>query len=139
MPDYTSSTKINQEPKTTGVYALTTDGTQTTIASFTTRSNSAYKVIAKVVGIQTTDYTEVGDYWLEAAFRNTGGTVSAVGSVRSIHTANETTAAWDVTIDSSGTDIRVRATGAAATAITWLSNVEVIEVSKWTAAYGPSK
>lgn len=128
--------KINEQPSVAGVYVNTTDATQTTAATFPTRSNHGYKAIAKVIATETDDFDEIGDYWLEAAFKNDGGTLSLVGSVRSLHTANESTAGWDATLDASGTDIRVRVTGAASTDITWLVQLEVIEVGKYVDSQG---
>jgi hypothetical protein len=136
MADTTASVEINKQANRFGVHVNTTDATQTTAATFTTRSNKAYKAIAKIIATETADFDEIGDYWLEAAFKNDGGTLSLVGSVRSIHTANESTAGWDATIDASGSDIRVRVTGAADTAITWLVQLEVIEVGAYLANYG---
>lgn len=137
MPDYTVSTAAAPASKY-GVYTNTTDATVTTAWSMATKPLAVYKVSAKVLGVNTsTDFTQVGDYWLEAAFRtNAAGTLTQVGSTRSIHTANEDNAAWDATIDSSGTDIRVRVTGASSTNITWLSNVEVVRSTQYITAAG---
>jgi hypothetical protein len=119
-----------------GVYANTTDATQTTAATFPTRSNKAYKIVARVLATETADFDEIGDYMLEGAFKNDGGTLSLVGSVRDLHTPNESTAGWAATLDASGTDIRVRVTGAADTAVTWLVNAEIMEVGKYVANAG---
>lgn len=137
MPDYTVSTKINREPKTTGVYTNTTDGTQTTAATFTTRSNHAYGVTAKITATETADFDEQAFYVRYALFKNDGGTLALVGSIATTATI-ESTAGWDVTLDASGSDIRVRVTGASSTAITWLVNLEVIEVGQYIEAYGPT-
>lgn len=119
-----------------GVYVNTTDATVTTAATFTTRSNNGYLAIAKVVAIGTADYAEVSTHWREACFKNNAGTLTLVGASRTVATDNESTAGWDCSIDASGTDIRVRVTGAAATAITWKVDLEVHEVGKYVANAG---
>lgn len=119
-----------------GVYANTTDATVTTAATFPTRTNNGYLAIAKVVATETDDFDEVGSYWREALFKNDGGTLTLVGASRTVATDNESTAGWDCSIDASGTDIRVRVTGANATVITWKVDLEVHEVGKYVANAG---
>lgn len=119
-----------------GVYANTTDATQTTAATIPTRPDKAYKVIARILAVETTDFDEMGDYMIEAGFLNDGGTLTISGSVRTLHTANETTLTGSVTMDADGTDIRVRVTGDAATNVTWLVDTEVMEVGRYLAEYG---
>lgn len=126
---------VNGNPSRAGVYTNTTDATQTTAASFTTSTNHAYGVVAKVVATETADFDETAFYIRTALFENDGGTLSLVGSVGT-PTTIEQTAGWDVTLDASSPDIRVRVTGAADTAITWLVNLEVIEVGAWVANQG---
>jgi hypothetical protein len=127
--------EVNRHPDQFGVPVNTTDATQTTSATFPTKSNRAYLAIARVAATETTDFDEVAGYERIATFKNDGGTLTLVGSVTSVHTA-ESTAGWDVTLDASGTDIRVRVTGAADTNVTWLTQLEVIEVGKYAANYG---
>lgn len=135
MPDYTVSTSINKKPHTQGVYTNTTDGTQTTAATFPTRTDHAYGVLVRILATETTDFDEQAAYIRHALFKNDGGTLALVGSITSVSTI-ESTGAWDVTLDASGTDIRVRVTGAAATNITWLVNADVVEVGQYIAAAG---
>jgi hypothetical protein len=118
-----------------GVYANTTDATQTTAATFPTRTNKAYGVIAKITATETADFDEQAFYVRSALFKNDGGTLALVGSITSLVTI-ESTAGWDVTLDASGTDIRVRVTGAAATVISWNIQLEVIEAGKYVANAG---
>ena len=135
--DYTVSTAAAPASKY-GVYTNTTDATPTTSWSMVTKPLSVYKVSVKVLGVNTsTDFTQAGDYWLESAFRtNAAGTLTQVGSTRSIHTANEDNAAWDAGITTSGTSIIVQVTGAAGTNITWLTNVEVVRATQYITAAG---
>lgn len=126
---------INNQPSVTGVHVNTTDATETTAASFTTRPNKAYGVVAKIVATETTDFDESAFYIRTALVENDGGTASVQGSVGT-PTTIEVTGGWDATIDVDGDDIRVRVTGAAATNITWLVQLEVIEVGKYVANAG---
>lgn len=134
-PDYTVSTSINQKGNTHGVYTNTTDATQTVAATFPTRTNHAYGVTAKITATETADFDEQAFYVRFALFKNDGGTLALVGSIATTVTI-ESTGGWDVTLDASGTDIRVLVTGAAATAITWLVQLEVIEVGQYVVAAG---
>lgn len=116
----------------------TTDATVTTIASFTPKPNRVIWVEAKVIASQTTDFTEGATYWRQAAFRvSSAGAVTQIGSTRTVATDNEVTAGWDVAIDTSGGDIRIRGTGAAATAVTWETDLTVITGGAYIANYGP--
>lgn len=133
--------KINQEPSRKGVRALTTDATQTTLAEFQTRSNHAYLVTAKVLGLKTNDFNLVAGYRLHGVFKNVGGTLSLVQSTVDDFGATSAgedpgAAAWAVILDTSGATIRVRVTGAASTNITWLADVDVLEAGEAKANYG---
>jgi hypothetical protein len=120
---------------TRGVYVNTTDATQTTAATFSTKTNKAYGVVAKVTATETVDFDEQAFYIRTALFKNDGGTLALVGSVGT-PTTIESTSGWDVTLDASGTDIRVRVTGAAATVMTWKVELEVSECGKYIAESG---
>lgn len=57
-------------------------------------------------------------YLIYATFKDVGGTVTQVGTPTPTVT-HESVAGWDAIIDTSGTNIRVRVTGAATTNISW--------------------
>jgi hypothetical protein len=120
---------------TRGVYVNTTDATQTTAATFSTKTNKAYGVVAKITATETADFDEQAFYIRTGLFKNDGGTLALVGSVGT-PTTIESTAGWDVTLDASGTDIRVRVTGAASTVATWMVELEVSECGKYVAESG---
>jgi len=126
---------VNGNPSRAGVYTNTTDATVTTAAVFTTTSNKAYGVTAKIVATETADFDETAFYIRYALFENDGGTLSLVGSIATTATI-EQTSGWDVTLDADGSDIRVRVTGASSTVITWCVQLEVIEVGAWIANQG---
>ena len=104
------------ETDTNPVHVQTTDATVTTLDSFTLASGTALLVSWNVTAIKS-DSTQAAGYLVSATFRNNAGTVAAVGSVQVI--AMEDDAAWDCTIDNSGTTIRLRITGKASTTIQW--------------------
>lgn len=132
----TDSTNVKPYTERVGTQWRTDDATQVTGLLIPTRSDHAYFVDVKITAVQTTDFSEIATYWRQAAFKNDGGTLSLVGSVRTVVTDNESTAGWDVTLDANSTNIRVRLTGAAATNITWLISPEVIEVGQTYASAG---
>lgn len=112
----------------TGVIAQTTDATQTAASTFATTNDSSYFVDCKVIATETVDHDETGSYWRQATFKNDGGTLTLVGSVRTVVTDNENTGGWDVTLDASGTSIRVLVTGAASTTVNWRVDLVIHKV-----------
>ena len=119
------------------VYVATTDATQTVLATFKPNPNRVVNVIATVLAGGTLDFSKAAAYGLEAAFRvDSTGAVTLVGSVRSLWTANETDAAWDATIDTSGGLIRVLVTGAAATNISWEADLQIMSAGTFLANGG---
>ena len=108
--------------------ASTSDATPTNIVSFTPTASTGYQVIAYITALKT-DQSALGIYTRRAAFRvSSGGAVTQVSTTQTIGTDIEDTAGWDATIDTSGGAIRVRVTGAAATAVEWSAFVYVFTV-----------
>lgn len=105
------------DPVVTGS-ASTTDATVTTAATYTPADGTVVTVVAVVSARLSTGASAAG-YVRTATFRRAGATTSIVGAVGTPHTA-EDVAGWDCTIDASGTDVRVRVTGAAASTISWV-------------------
>lgn len=103
----------------------TTDATQTTLSTITTVTDSVYLVEARVTGRRTGGVAgAAGDcatYMLRARVKNVAGTVT-ISDLTAAFTS-EDQAAWDATIDVSGTDFRVRVTGAASNNVSWGSIV----------------
>lgn len=107
-----------------GVGIATDDATQTVAATIATATDTAYQVILKVLATETTDHDEIASYVLIGAFKNDGGTLTQVGSTTDVSTI-ESTGGWGVVFAVSGTDIQVKVTGAADTAVSWLVDGEV--------------
>ena len=104
----------------------TTDATVTTLESFTTASDTAYTIHATVSAVKS-DGSQVASYVMYATFQNDSGTLTQVGTTSYSHTA-ESDAAWDAVLDISGTAVRVRITGVAATTIRWQNHFRISAV-----------
>jgi len=104
----------------------TTDATQTTLATFSANTNDTiYSFRAEVTGIQAG--ANGAGYEIKGTFKRIGGTVTQIGSTLVVY-AHEDDSTWGgVTFDISGSDIRVRVTGLAATTIDWqcFGNIKV--------------
>jgi hypothetical protein len=109
--------------------AATTDDTVTTLGTFAIPTGSCVSVVADVVAC-IADASVGASYSARATFRNAGGVVSQVGTTSSLDTdADGGAAAWVCTIDSSGTNARVRITGGVGETIRWTGRI-VATVSK---------
>lgn len=102
--------------------AATTDATVTTLHSVATSTNQTVYVEATVVARRTGGSAgAAGDtaaYKVCGLYKNVSGTVTLVGAVTTLYSA-ESQAGWDCTLDVSGTTVRVRVTGAANNNVTW--------------------
>lgn len=100
----------------------TTNSTATTLATIATATDIAYTVEATITARRTGGSSgSAGDgasYKLIASFKNNGGTLSQRGSTTNVMTV-EDQAGWDAAFDTSGTDIRIRVTGATNNNISW--------------------
>jgi len=111
-----------------GEAVQTSDATVTSLSTFTTKPSKAYLVTAKVVALNATDLTQGAGYVRYASFRtDAAGVLTQIGATAATATI-EDNAAWDATIDASGTDIRVRVTGAAATLVNWRGDININRV-----------
>jgi len=107
-----------------GVKAQTTSASPVNCGTIATSSNVTYFVTAHVVAMND-DFTEGAGYRVDGVFRNQGGTLAAVGSPVTTP-IGEDDAALTATMDTSGTTIRCRVTGKAATTINWKSWLEYV-------------
>lgn len=106
----------------------TTDGTQTTLASWTILADTAvYFVEAVVTAINVTTGDTKG--WpMSGVFERVSASSSLIGSVQNPFSAQGDLGAalWTVTMDVSSNTIRVRVTGVAATTIKWQVRASVV-------------
>ena len=116
--------QTNDDPNSvlTQARVATTDATVTTLLTIATASNTTYLVRAFVAARRTGGASgtasDSAGYTFVGTFKNASGTLTQVGTTTAVHTA-EDQAAWNATFDVSGTDIRIRVTGAANNDITW--------------------
>lgn len=95
---------------------LTGDATTTTVTTIATSTDRGHSLDITVSAIRS-DYSDQVTWKLLASVTNAGGVVT----IRNVLiTADDGGASpWTVALDVSGTDVRVRVTGAAATDLTW--------------------
>lgn len=125
LGDRTSTTNLGTRFRIPAT-VTTTDATVTTVESFTTASDTSYTIHATITAVKS-DGSQMGSYVLYASYRNDSGTLTQVGATTVSHTA-EDDATWNGTLDVSGTTIRVRVTGVAATNIRWQSHLRISAV-----------
>ena len=104
----------------------TTDGTVTTLFSWTIVDEACTKVVSEVCADQSTG-ANTAAYVRQARIKRDGGTVT-VGTVDTPFT-DEDVSAWDCTIDNSSSTGRVRVTGASSTTIDWGGVTTRLEVN----------
>lgn len=96
----------------------TTDATQTTCGSYTVPSNSAVTAKLLVTALKS-DFSASCGWEILVTVRNSGGTLTIEGGGAIIIGPTDGATTWAVTVDVSGTSLRLRVTGAAATTIDW--------------------
>lgn len=99
----------------------TTDNTTNTIYSFTPRQDSCVRVVAEIVGFNSTNSAS---YQKAATFRNNGGTISQVGSTGTFASA-EDDAAFESLIDLSGAAVRIRVAGDTGRTVNWTAYIRL--------------
>lgn len=112
----------------TGQSVTTTDATVTTLSNYQTKPGKAYFAKVDILGLNTALTQAAGYRWTGAFFTTAAGVLAQVGASSAIGTAVESNAAWDSLLEASGTEIRTRVTGAAATTIVWRGTLDIVEV-----------
>jgi hypothetical protein len=105
----------------------TTDATVTTLTSFTMVDETIAAFDVVVTAARRTNVTKGGRWKRSVVYRRTSAGAATIVGTLETGTDQETDAAWDVTIDTSTNDVRVRVTGAAATDINWTCEMRVQE------------
>lgn len=103
----------------------TTSAITDTLDSIEILTNSSYMLECDVVGHQYGSTNQTNCYKLLCSVKNNGG-VLTLGQITTI--SNEEVTAWSATLDTSGTSVRIRVTGAAATNIAWTSDSKVTRI-----------
>lgn len=105
----------------------TSDATVTTVASFAMSDETSCAFDVIVTASRQTNVTKCGRWKRSALYsRTSAGAPTLIGAIET-GTDEETDAAWDVTLDVSSNTVRVRVTGAAATALNWTCELRVQE------------
>lgn len=111
----------------------TTDDTQTTLATIPISAGYTYQIDAVVMARRTGGTAGAADdgasYHRRAVYTTKAGVVTLMGSIQTIGTDAEDQAGWDVTLDISTTNVRVRVTGASDNNITWFADITVRRVA----------
>lgn len=124
LGEVSSDTIVGGDIMVAGQQTSSSDPTKT-LASYTTASDRSYTAIGKVTARNTAN-GDSATYWVYTKVRNVGGvmTVSTVADVTTpIEDASMTTGS--VTIDNSGTDIRLRYSPPASTTVSVRGRLQI--------------
>lgn len=119
-----SNAKINDDDVV--VTQTTADATITNLYTFATADDRIYS-IRGVVTVQNTDITKYGEYTLKGSWTNDSGVLTARHTGTGITEEYESDAGLVVTLDFTGTTLRVRVTGLAATDLRWHGRIYLHE------------
>lgn len=119
---YPTSMRLSQT-LVTAAGVTTSDDTPTALYTFEAPNENITTIEATVSAIDDGS-SAAASYTRIAAFRNNTG-ITQIGSTTGADKEEAGASAWDVTIDSSGSDLRVMVTGAAATDINWGVTVRI--------------
>ena len=104
----------------------TTDGTVTTCGTYTLADASAGLVIAYIAARRPSNGDSAAYIRIVGVKRHAAGGATLVGAVNGLVSQEDAGAAlWDATLDVNSNDVRVRVTGAAATTIEWMAQLEL--------------
>lgn len=103
----------------------TLNATVQTLKTISTESDTAYQIEANTIG-RKSDGSQVISSKILATYKNDSGVLSLVGSQNTISNSDFTTAS--ISMDISGTNIRIRITGEAATTISWGTSVIINKI-----------
>lgn len=134
----TDSTKVLQPDGSGGVAfqpgggvvstVTTTDATVTTLATITIADDTVVKIEVDAVARRTDAAARAGYRRAVLVFREAAGSATIQGPVDSDFT-RESTGAWNLTIDVTGNDARIRVTGVASQTINWKSTHRILDVT----------
>ncbi len=116
--------KINDDD--VAISQSTSDATITNIYTFATSSDRIYS-IRGIVTVQNTDITKYGEYTLKGSWTNDSGVITARHAGTGVTEEYESDAGLTVTLDFTGTTLRVRVTGIAATDLRWHARIYLHE------------
>lgn len=107
--------------------ATTTDATVTNLWTMAVPASATLQCTAFVVARRSSGGAEGAAYIVHCGARDNAGTRALIAT-NAVATA-EVTTAWNAVFDVSGTDVRLRVTGAAANNLTWHATIFVAQVA----------
>jgi hypothetical protein len=110
-----------------GSKITTSSSTATTLLTRGLPDAAVYYVRALVQGVKSSG-TDRASYVIEGTVYRTGGGAATLQGAATATYTQESNAAWNATIDTSGNNVRVRVTGVAATTIKWGGSLEISPV-----------
>lgn len=99
-----------------------------TVDSITLLDENTYHVEAWVIGVKSDGSARASYHIACTVYRTGGGGATLQGGISSLHTS-ESDPNWDATFTVNGNDLRVSATGVAATTIDWVCVIKYINMS----------
>ena len=119
----TDNTAIKAYTQRVGARWNTDDATQVTALTIPTRAGHGYMIRLWATSQSS---SSVGLYGRIAGYSTMGGGLVSLGTVTDVYTAGAGSV-WPIAITSSGLNILIKVTGAAATNITWQIAVDIME------------
>lgn len=114
------------------IYNLTSDvqtsgTTPTLLQGFTTSTDQSYAVYAEVTGVNRGG-TEGGSYFLAAAFKNIGGTLTQIGATEHVAGPFEDDADWNATITTGvlNDGFHIEVTGGTGDTVDWTCSMKIL-------------
>ena len=102
----------------TSTGTTTTNATQTTCGTYTVATGAAVSIKLLVTALESSVTASCG-WELLATVRNAAGTLTIEGGGPIVSGPTDGATTWDVTLDTSGTSVRLRVTGQAGKTIDW--------------------
>ena len=107
-----------------GSRVQTVDATQTMIASYASRSLTAFGLRVQMTAMKS-DGTQVASWLLYGVYRNVNGVLTQVGGVQQLAYAADD-ATWAAALVINGANVEIRGTGKAATTIKWSAQFSAV-------------
>lgn len=107
----------------------TTDATVTILNTFTLEDENVYHVKVKATAVESDGSNRASYERIVTVYRTGAGSATIQGAISTVHEV-ESDAAWDLTFNVNGNNLRVIITGVAATTIEWGCQLEIENISE---------
>ena len=103
----------------------TSNSTSIKSLAISTDVDKTYQVMAYIIGSRADEVaTDTGSYILAGTFKNSGGTLTQLGSTTTVHSA-EDNSSYDASIGVGGTNIEINVTGLTGRTVDWFTTATV--------------